>query len=269
MKTPGRAGSKPEFHHQPVCRGLADAAVCLPGRKYLPATRAKNQLQKNVSRRNLMSKSIRPVSAMLGVLAGVSLNSAVAHEMGKANESYVGDSGGHLLTDGSGNCVQTGSWSKDQDLVDCGAVPAPQAAAPEPAARTSAAPAPALVVPVAVSQSVALSSGALFDLNSDTLKDAGKQELDLLAARIKGMEEIQSVKIVGHSDSSGAESYNQQLSQRRANSVKNYLLDQGVSPTVMSTLGMGESQPIADNATREGRAKNRRVEITIEGMAAR
>jgi OOP family OmpA-OmpF porin len=217
-----------------------------------------------------MSKSIRPVSAMLGVLACMSLNPAVAHGSGKANDAYVGDSGGHLLTDSSGNCVQTGSWSKDQDLVDCGApAPAPKAVAAEPAAQASAAPAPVPVVPVAVSQSIALSSGALFDLNSDTLKDAGKQELDVLAARIKGMEQIQSVKIVGYTDSSGAESYNQQLSQRRAISVKNYLLDQGVSPEVMSTLGMGESNPVADNATREGRAKNRRVEITIEGMEAK
>jgi len=51
--------------------------------------------------------------------------------------------------------------------------------------------------------------------------------------------------------------------------VKNYLLDQGISPTVMSTQGLGESQPVASNATREGRAKNRRVEITIEGTVAR
>ncbi len=201
------------------------------------------------------------VLALVGLMA---YKQTMAHELGKGNESYVGDSRGHLITDGFGDCVKTGAWNKAHDLVDCGAAPAQAAAEPEPAPVAEPVPAP-----VAVTESVSLSAGALFDVNSDNLKDAGKRELSQLADRIKAMKEVQSVKIVGHTDSSGAEAYNQVLSQKRANSVKNYLLDQGVPPTIMSTLGMGESRPVASNATREGRAKNRRVEITIEGTQTR
>jgi len=217
-----------------------------------------------------MSTINRSIVIALSALVCSAFNPAAAHEVGKANNAYVGDAGGHLITDGFGGCVSTSSWSKDQDLVDCGAAPPKvKAMAAEPAPVAQSAPAPVPVVPVAVSQSVSLSSGALFDVNSDQLKDAGKQELNVISDRIKAMEEIQSIKIVGHTDSTGADDYNQLLSQRRAVAVKNYLLDQGISPTVMSTQGLGESQPVASNATREGRAKNRRVEITIEGTVAR
>ncbi len=214
----------------------------------------------------MMDKKVALIAAvsMAGALVQQSVS---AHGVGKGNDGFVVDSSGHLVSDGAGDCLKTGEWKKDLDLVDCGAEPKKTAvAAPEPAPTAQPA---AMPEPVAVSESVALSAGALFDVNSDKLKDAGKQELSALATRIKGLQEIQSVKIVGHTDSTGAASYNQVLSQRRANAVKNYLLDQGISPMVMSTLGMGEERPVASNATREGRAQNRRVEIKIEGARQR
>jgi OOP family OmpA-OmpF porin len=207
-----------------------------------------------------MLNNRRTLVVALGALGLVSLNSAVAHELGKANASYVGDMSGHLVTDGYGDCVKTGSWSKDADLVDCGAAP-PKVVAPEPAPQVVAvAPAPVTLM------AVSLSAGALFDLNKDTLKDAGKAELDELATRIQGMKEVRSLKIVGHTDSTGTDAYNQQLSERRAAAVKTYLQNHGISSSMMTTLGMGESQPTASNATREGRAQNRRVEISVQGM---
>jgi outer membrane protein OmpA-like peptidoglycan-associated protein len=72
-----------------------------------------------------------------------------------------------------------------------------------------------------------------------------------------------SVDIVGHADSDGSETYNQDLSERRAASVKNYLAGRGVQSVRMLSQGMGESQPIASNATAEGKAKNRRVQIIL------
>ncbi|HHO69195.1 MAG TPA: OmpA family protein [Gammaproteobacteria bacterium] len=116
-----------------------------------------------------------------------------------------------------------------------------------------------------MTKSVSLSAGALFDVNSATLKPAGKAELDKLAEHIRKMSEVQSVAIVGYTDSTGSEAYNKKLSLRRAIAVKNYLLDHGVPASVMSTLGMGEANPVASNATAAGRARNRRVEITIKG----
>ncbi len=183
---------------------------------------------------------------------------ASAHEGGTANEGYVGDAGGHLVLDSSGDCVRTSSWTKELALAECDPDLVPK---PEPVVEAAPAPAP---VPQAVTESVSLSAGALFDVNKDTLKPAGQEELRTLAARIKTID-IEHIDIAGHTDSTGADTYNQDLSVRRANAVKNFLIDQGIDPRVMSTIGYGESRPIADNRTSEGRAQNRRVEVTLRG----
>ena len=81
-----------------------------------------------------MSKTNRTIPFLLTALACLPLEAAIAHGTGKANVAYVGDSGGHLISDSSGDCVRTGSWSKDKDLVDCGAPPPVKAMAAEPAA---------------------------------------------------------------------------------------------------------------------------------------
>ncbi|TCK18984.1 OOP family OmpA-OmpF porin [Thiogranum longum] len=197
----------------------------------------------------------------------LTVQGAAAHDAGKANSGYVGENDSHLITDGFGNCVKTGFWSSEDGLADCGDKMNEEAAAePAPApAPVAAAPAPA---PKVTTKSVSLSAGALFDVNSDVIKDAGKAELRALADHINKLADVQSVDIVGYTDSSGAADYNQKLSLRRATAVKNFLMDNGVSPKVMTTLGLGEEKPVASNATREGRAKNRRVEITIRGTQA-
>lgn len=75
-----------------------------------------------------------------------------------------------------------------------------------------------------------------------------------------------SIEIVGHTDSTGSHAYNVSLSQRRAQSVANYLMAQGVDASRLSTRGAGPDQPIASNATAEGRAQNRRVEVTLRPL---
>lgn len=197
--------------------------------------------------------------AVAAACGGLAMSTtASAHEGGTANEGYVGDSSGHLVLDGSGNCVRTSSWTKELALAECDPDLVPK---PEPVVEAAPAPAP---VPQAVTESVSLSAGALFDVNKDTLKPAGQEELRTLAARIRTIN-IEHIDIAGHTDSSGADAYNQDLSVRRANSVKNFLIDQGIDPRIMSTIGYGESRPIADNRTAEGRAQNRRVEVTLRG----
>jgi outer membrane protein OmpA-like peptidoglycan-associated protein len=74
------------------------------------------------------------------------------------------------------------------------------------------------------------------------------------------------VQIVGHTDNVGPSAYNQRLSEQRADSIKVYLVKSGVDPAKIAILGVGERIPLADNATREGRARNRRVEIMFKGM---
>jgi len=111
-------------------------------------------------------------------------------------------------------------------------------------------------------QSITLDARALFDTNSADLKPAGKRAIDDVVSHA-GAENISAVTVTGHTDSLGSEAYNMDLSKRRANSVKNHMVGQGVSANNIKTVGKGESMPVASNETGQGRAKNRRVEIEL------
>ncbi len=101
-----------------------------------------------------------------------------------------------------------------------------------------------------------------FDFDSAVLKPEMKAALEDFAAKVKASPGRESVTIIGHTDSTGPEAYNQKLSLRRAQSAAAYLESLGIDS--ITTEGRGESQPIADNSTREGRAQNRRIEITTK-----
>lgn len=111
---------------------------------------------------------------------------------------------------------------------------------------------------------MSLSASALFDFDKSVLKPEGKQALDEVGDKIqsKGATVI-DVNIIGHTDSIGTEEYNQALSLRRATSVKDYILTKGVDASIIDVSGKGETEPVADNSTKEGRAQNRRVEVSI------
>ena len=100
-----------------------------------------------------------------------------------------------------------------------------------------------------------------FDFDSANLKPEMKAALDDVAARIKTSSGDERLDIVGHTDSTGPEAYNQGLSERRAAAVADYLVGEGIDDANITASGMGETSPIADNGTRQGRARNRRVEI--------
>jgi len=129
-----------------------------------------------------------------------------------------------------------------------------------PRARAAAPAAPAAPKPAPVK--VSLSADTLFDFDKSDLKAAGLASLDSLVERIKGVQ-LDVVIAVGHTDSVGSEAYNNRLGLARADSVKAYLVAKGVDVKRVRAVSKGESQPIADNATEEGRAKNRRVEIEV------
>ena len=101
-----------------------------------------------------------------------------------------------------------------------------------------------------------------FDTDSAALKPVAFGELDAYADYLNQMNDT-SVKVTGHTDSVGAEAYNQKLSERRADAVKTYLEDKGIAADRINASGAGETQPIASNKTAEGRAENRRVEVEI------
>lgn len=109
---------------------------------------------------------------------------------------------------------------------------------------------------------VTFKSDVLFDTNSAALKAGSYDEMSRVSQVLNQYPET-TILIAGHTDSTGSETHNQQLSEQRAMAVKNALAGQGVNPARLSTIGYGESKPIADNSAEYGRQLNRRVEITI------
>ena len=137
-----------------------------------------------------------------------------------------------------------------------------------PGAAPAAAPAPTAAAPAAPAQpaatKVTYAADTFFDFDKSVLKPAAKAKLDDLLDKIKSIN-LEVIIAIGHTDSVGSDEYNQKLSMRRSNAVKAYLVSKGVDKTRIYTEGKGESQPVADNKTKEGRAKNRRVEIEVVG----
>jgi outer membrane protein OmpA-like peptidoglycan-associated protein len=110
---------------------------------------------------------------------------------------------------------------------------------------------------------VELKNDILFDVDSAVLKPAAVEQLTKVGDIIAKYSDDR-VRIEGHTDSSGSNRYNEELSQRRAQAVKTVLLGRGVQEQQITALGVGESRPAADNSTAAGRAKNRRVELHID-----
>jgi OOP family OmpA-OmpF porin len=167
-------------------------------------------------------------------------------------------------------CWRNGFWTPATAAPGCdGAiVPAAPAAVPAaPAAAAPAAPRPAAPVAPPAATKVTYAADAFFDFDKSVLKAEGKAKLDDLVGKIKDIN-LEVIIAVGHTDSVGSDSYNQKLSVRRSEAVKAYLVTKGVEKNRVYTEGKGEKQPVADNKTGEGRAKNRRVEIEVVGTRA-
>jgi OOP family OmpA-OmpF porin len=134
---------------------------------------------------------------------------------------------------------------------------------PAPVAEPAPAPTPA-PAPVPVSEKVTFNAEALFDFDKAVVKPEGRAALDDLLGKLQGMN-TEVMVTVGHTDSIGSDAYNQKLSIRRAEAVKAYLVSKGVEQSRVYTEGKGESQPVADNKSAAGRAKNRRVTVEVVG----
>lgn len=112
-------------------------------------------------------------------------------------------------------------------------------------------------------EKVVIDNILLFDFDSAALKGGANDVLDSSYAKFKGNDAVKSVVITGHTDSIGSDAYNQGLSERRANVVRDYLIDQGADASKLQARGAGESQPAFGNDTKAGRAMNRRVEFNV------
>ena len=148
-------------------------------------------------------------------------------------------------------------------LTGCSTASKNMAAAPAPA-PIAAAPAPPPPPPARVMTPPPAPAYVIKDVNFDfarsTLKPRATDTLDQVVAALRGQPDV-SYQIVGFTDSTGSDAYNQGLSERRAAAVRDYLVAHGVAVAQLTSLGRGETNPIASNATKSGRAENRRVEI--------
>jgi len=126
-----------------------------------------------------------------------------------------------------------------------------------------------LLTPVAATTAVkyeknTMSASALFDHDKAVLKDKGKAALHALDESIKARgAKVVDIRVIGYTDSDGTEAYNMRLSIRRAEAVRDYMVSEGVAPSIIKVSGEGEANPIASNDTSEGRAQNRRVDIHV------
>jgi OOP family OmpA-OmpF porin len=209
------------------------------------------------------------------LLAGVVALGGIATNASAQVSGYLTDTRGGIVKDPFGLCWRTGYWTPalanaecDPDLVPK-AAPAPAApAAPAPAKPAAAAPAkPAAAAPRPTTEKVTLAADALFDFDKSVIKPDAKTKLDDLVGKLKAIN-LEVIIAIGHTDSVGSDAYNQKLSLRRAEAVKAYMVSKGIEPNRIYTEGKGEKQPIADNKTKAGRAKNRRVEIEVVGTRA-
>jgi OOP family OmpA-OmpF porin len=209
-----------------------------------------------------------------------------------AQPGYATSSGG-VVTSGYGLCWHTGSWTPDKAVAPCDAVPRVEipllpAAAPEPkpapkaepkiVAQPKPVPAPKPRAPAPVIQRVSIDTEVLFDFDSAVLRPAGRAKLYDIATKLHGAK-VEGIEAVGHADRLDSHSYNQELSEERAQAVKAFLSKLGFDPRTIDSEGHGETEPVTgercDGLGPERRENlklvaclqpDRRVELEVRGV---
>ena len=184
----------------------------------------------------------------------------------QSKDGYWTQGGGPVWRNTVNQCWKSNYWTPAMAIEECDPDLMPKPA-PRPVATPPPPPPPppaAAPKPAPVAEKVTLAADVLFDFDKSVLKPEGKSKLDDLANKVKAIN-LEVVIAIGHTDSIGSDAYNQKLSVRRAESVKAYLVSKGVEPNRIYTEGKGEKQPVASNKTKDGRQKNRRVEIEVIG----
>jgi OOP family OmpA-OmpF porin len=186
----------------------------------------------------LKSKIITTLLASIGLFAAV----GAAQAQTAADRVYVIDSRGEVAMSGAGLCWRTGFWTpaaaaKDPAGCKCDKDLLPKEVCEPPMAKAAAATAKPS------GDKVTVAADALFDFNKATLRPAGKAKLDEVVAMSKQIK-LEVIIAVGHTDRIGSDAYNQKLSERRAASVKAYLVSKGVEANRVYTEGKGEKQPV-------------------------
>ena len=220
-------------------------------------------------------KKLNKVASLFASATLVAMAStAIAQTTPTGADNWVSGSGLPWKNGSNELCWRDANWTPATANAACdGAlkpppppppVPAPPPPAPAPAPAPVAPPAPVVVPAAPVSEKVTFAADAFYDTGKSVLKSDAKAKLDDLVSKTAGMN-LEVIIAVGHTDSDGSDSMNQKLSVARAESVKTYLVSKGIEANRVYTEGKGEKSPVADNKTKEGKAKNRRVEIEVVG----
>jgi len=174
-------------------------------------------------------------------------------------------------------CWRTGYWAPSMATVECDPdlVPiAPPPPAPPPAVVPPPPPPPPAPPAAPQVQKITLASKALFDFDKSVLKPEGKAAIDSeILSKLAGVQKLELVLVTGHTDPIGTQQYNQKLSERRADAVRDYLVSKGVPKDKIETLGMGKTQPIPGLVCNQKSLKekiaclapDRRVEVEVKG----
>ena len=203
--------------------------------------------------------------ALVAAAAGAQAQTKVtAANGGNVIDNWQNGTGEYVWKNGTNEyCWRDANWTPATAATGCDGALVAQAPvqAPMPPAAGPTTPPPANGP---VSGKVTFAADAFFDFDKSVLKPAGKTALDGLVGKVRDIN-LEVIIAVGHTDSVGSDAYNQKLSIRRAEAVKAYLVSKGIERNRVYTEGKGEKQPVADNKTAAGRAKNRRVEIELVG----
>jgi len=192
------------------------------------------------------------------VLAGV-VTVAAGATSAQSVDNWVNATGTPWRNGDGTLCWRDAAWTPATAAKGCDGFLEPKkaaAAAAKPAAQ-----------PKVTQTKITLQADTLYDFDKATLKPEGKATLDKVAADLKKIR-LEVIIAVGNTDGVGSDAYNQALGQRRAQSVKAYLISKGVDGGRVYTESKGKSNPVATNATAEGRAKNRRTDIEVVGTVA-
>lgn len=187
-------------------------------------------------------------------------NVAYAHEEGQ--NGYLSDTRGNVVKNNYGQCWRTGYWTPAMATVECDADLVKKAEAPKAAEAPAPAPVAAIGPEKAAIEKVTLQAETLFDYDKAVVRADGKKTLDeKVVGPMKQYPQVEVVLVTGHADRIGSEKYNQNLSQRRADAVKAYLVEQGVDTQRIETAAKGESEPVVSCNEVKGKENRKNAKL--------
>jgi len=211
----------------------------------------------------------------VGIVVGAAL-AVLGSGIANAQPGYLTDSSGKIWRNSYNECWKSGMWTPAMAIPECDPdlVKKPE---PEKVVEAAPAPAPMMGPEKPAFEKITLQAETLFDFDKSVIHPEGKQHLnDEVVTKMKQYPQVEAILVTGHADRIGSDSYNQSLSERRANAVKAYLVSQGIESSRIQTAAKGESEPVVACSDIKGKEThknkplvaclqpNRRVVVEVE-----